>query len=210
MNMDIETWLAFVAASLVLTMTPGPSILLGVVHAMKYGASKTVVTALGDISANFLQMMLVAIGLGAVIASSESAFLVIKWFGIVTLIYMGIKMLLSKPLEINKVSEEAPVPMHRLFLSGFFVAAGNPKAIVFFTAFFPQFIDPTQPLLQQMAIMCPTMAILDFTWVMIYALSTKKFLGFMKTHPMVLNRVGGSALISASIFLMFSSRSSQV
>jgi len=208
--MNIETWLAFVAASLVLTMTPGPSILLGVVHAMKYGASKTAVTALGDISANFLQMMLVAIGLGAVIANSESAFLAIKWFGIATLIYMGIKMLLSKPPEINKVSAEEPIAKHKLFLSGFFVAAGNPKAIVFFTAFFPQFIDPNQPLLQQMAIMCPTMAILDFTWVMIYALSTKKFLGFMKTHPMVLNRAGGSALISASIFLMFSSRSSQV
>jgi len=207
--MDIETWLAFVAASLVLTMTPGPSILLGVVHAMKYGPSKTVITALGDISANFLQMMLVAIGLGAVIASSESAFLVIKWFGIATLIYMGIKMLLGKPPEINNVSEAAPVPKHKLFLSGFFVAAGNPKAIVFFTAFFPQFIDPSQPLFQQMAIMCPTMATLDFTWVMIYALSTKKFLGFMNTHPMVLNRVGGSALISASVFLMFSSRASQ-
>jgi len=207
--MDIETWLAFVAASLVLTMTPGPSILLGVVHAMKYGTSKTAVTALGDISANFLQMMLVAIGLGTVIASSESAFLVIKWFGIATLIYMGIKMFLGEPPKINKVSEEEAVPLHKLFLSGFFVAAGNPKAIVFFTAFFPQFIDPSQPLFQQMAIMCPTMAILDFSWVMIYALSTKKFLGFMNTHPMVLNRVGGSALIGASVFLMFSSRSSQ-
>jgi threonine/homoserine/homoserine lactone efflux protein len=207
--MDIEMWLAFVAASLVLTMTPGPSILLGVVHAMKYGASKTVVTALGDISANFLQMMLVAIGLGAVIASSESAFLVIKWFGIATLIYMGLKMLLGKPPQISNISEEESAPLHKLFLSGFFVAAGNPKAIVFFTAFFPQFIDPSQPLFQQMAIMCPTMALLDFSWVMIYALSTKKFLGFMNTHPMVLNRVGGSALISASVFLMFSSRSSQ-
>ena len=207
--MEIETWFAFVAASLVLTMTPGPSILLGVVHAMKYGASKTTVTALGDISANFLQMMLVAIGLGAVIASSESAFIAIKWFGIATLIYMGIKMLLSKPPEINHEREATPVALHKLFISGFFVAAGNPKAIVFFTAFFPQFIDPNQPLFQQMAIMCPTMALLDFTWVMIYALSTKKFLGFMRTHPMVLNRAGGSALISASVFLMFSSRFSQ-
>ena len=206
--MEFGTWLAFVAASLLLTMTPGPSILLGVVHAMKYGARKTVITALGDISANFLQMMIVAIGLGAIIASSELAFVIIKWFGIATLLYMGIKMLLSKPADINKVSVEEAVPWHKLYLSGFFVAAGNPKAIVFFTAFFPQFINPSEPLLQQMTIMCPTMAILDFSWVMFYALSTKKFLGFMKTHPMVLNRLGGSALVSASIFLMFSSRSS--
>ena len=206
--MNLETWLAFVAASLVLTMTPGPSIILGMVHAMKYGPRKTVITVLGDISANFLQMMLVAIGLGAVIASSESAFLIIKWFGIATLVYMGIKMILSKQYQIQAVDEEQAIAKHKLFLSGFMVAAGNPKAIVFFTAFFPQFIDPSQPLFAQMAILCPTMASLDFTLVMIYALSTKRFLGFMNSHPSFLNRVGGAALIGASLFLLFSQRAS--
>lgn len=206
--MNIETWLGFVVASLVLTMTPGPSILLGVVHSMKYGSRKTVATALGDISANFLQMILVAIGLGVVIASSELAFSIIKWFGVVTLLYMGIKMLFSKPQKNQSVSTQEVIPTHKLFVSGFLVAAGNPKAIVFFTAFFPQFIDPTQPLFQQMAVMCPTMAVLDFTWVMIYALSAKKFLGFMHDHPMYLNRVGGSALVAASGFLAFTNRSS--
>jgi len=207
--MNIETWLAFVAASLVLTMTPGPSILLGVVHSMKYGARKTVLTALGDISANFLQMLLVAIGLGVVIASSELAFTIIKWFGVVTLLYMGLKMVLSKSVQLQteEFSHDS-VPARKLFVSGFFVAAGNPKAIVFFTAFFPQFIDPAQPLFPQMAIMCPTMAVLDFTWVMLYALSAKKFLGFMKSHPMYLNQVGGSALVAASGFLAFSTRAS--
>lgn len=206
--MNIETWLGFVAASLILTMTPGPSILLGVVHSMKYGSRKTVATALGDISANFLQMILVAIGLGVIIASSELAFSIIKWFGVVTLLYMGIKMLFTKPQKNQSISTQEAIPTHNLFISGFLVAAGNPKAIVFFTAFFPQFIDPAQPLFQQMAIMCPTMAVLDFAWVMIYALSAKKFLGFMHDHPMYLNRVGGSALVAASGFLAFTNRSS--
>lgn len=206
--MNIETWLAFVVASLVLTMTPGPSILLGVVHSMKFGVKKTLVTALGDISANFLQMVLVAIGLGVVIASSAFAFMAIKWFGVATLLYMGLKMLFSTPLHIEHESQQPAIPNRKLFLSGFLVAAGNPKAIVFFTAFFPQFIDPTQPIFEQMAIMCPTMAVLDFTWVMIYALSAKKFLGVMQNHPMYLNRVGGSALVAASGFLATSSRTS--
>jgi len=207
--MNIETWLAFVAASLVLTMTPGPSILLGVVHSVKYGARKTVLTALGDISANFLQMLLVAIGLGVVIANSELAFTIIKWFGVVTLLYMGLKMVLSKPALLQTAElSQGSVPAHKLFASGFLVAAGNPKAIVFFTAFFPQFIDPAQPLFPQMAIMCPTMAVLDFTWVMLYALSAKKFLGFMKSRPMYLNQVGGSALVAASGILAFSTRAS--
>jgi len=207
--MNIETWLAFVAASLVLTMTPGPSILLGVVHSMKYGVRKTVLTALGDISANFLQMLLVAIGLGVVIASSELAFTIIKWFGVVTLLYMGLKMILSKPVQLRAEEfSQSSVPAYKLFFSGFLVAAGNPKAIVFFTAFFPQFIDLAQPLSQQMAIMCPTMAVLDFSWVMFYALSAKKFIGFMKNRPMYLNRVGGSTLIAASGFTALSSRAS--
>ncbi len=205
--MNIETWLAFVAASLILTMTPGPSILLGVVHSMKYGVKKTIATALGDIFANFLQMILVAIGLGVIIASSELAFTLIKWFGVITLLYMGLRMLLSRPPQIEPEASEKPIPSRTLFFSGFLVAAGNPKAIVFFTAFFPQFIDPTQPLFQQMAIMCPTMALLDFAWVMIYALSAKRFLGFMHNHPMYLNRIGGTALIAASGFLAFTNRS---
>ncbi|USD43381.1 LysE family translocator [Vibrio sp. SCSIO 43135] len=197
--MSIETWLAFVTASLILTMTPGPSILLGVVHSMQYGVRKTVFTALGDISANFIQMVIVAVGLGVVIATSEVAFNAIKWFGVVTLLYMGGKMLLQRPKPIQVVdSNGESVSPIRLYCSGFLVAAGNPKAIVFFSAFFPQFIDPTQPLLAQMLIMCPTMALLDFTWVMIYAFSARRFLGFMQSCPQLLNRAGGSALLVAA------------
>lgn len=205
--MQFDTWLAFVLASLILTMTPGPSILLGVVHSMKFGAKKAAITALGDISANFLQMVSVAVGLGVVIANSAFAFSVIKWFGVATLLYMGLQMLFSKPTEIQHESTTAVMPAHKLFLSGFLVAAGNPKAIVFFTAFFPQFIDPSQPLFQQILVMCSTMAILDFSWVMIYAVSAKRLVGFMRNHPAYLNRIGGSALMAASGFLALSSRS---
>lgn len=206
--MSLETWLAFVAASMLLTMTPGPSILLGVIHSMQYGAKKTLFTALGDISANFLQMLLVALGLGIIIASSQIAFTVIKWFGVIVLLYMGLKMFFSatKPLATHQQSSTQSSPI-KLYISGFLVAAGNPKAIVFFSAFFPQFIDPTQPLFTQMLIMCPTMAILDFSWVMLYALSANRCLGFMQQRPRFFNRIGGSALVSASAFLALSSRS---
>ena len=147
--MTLETWLTFVLASLILTMTPGPSILLGVVHSLNFGVKKTVFTALGDISANFLQMILVAIGLGVIISSSEIAFQLIKWFGVITLLYMGVKMIISKPTQIVHSDVTNTMSNKKMFLSGFFVAAGNPKALVFFTAFFPQFIDPTQSLLLQ-------------------------------------------------------------
>lgn len=207
--MEMETWLAFVLASLVLTMTPGPSILLGVVHSLNYGVRRTVITALGDITANFIQMLLVALGLGVVIASSELAFQLIKWFGVLTLIYLGLKMMLSPPAAVDYENPRPAVSSKKLFLSGFYAAAGNPKAIVFFSAFFPQFIDPSQPLFQQMAIMCPTMALLDFAWVMIYALSARKVLGFMRRRPRAVNAFGGSALLCASGVLALSERSSR-
>jgi len=202
--MTFETWLTFVIASLILTMTPGPSILLGVVHSLSFGIKKTIFTALGDISANFLQMVLVTIGLGVIIASSEMAFQTIKWFGVITLLYMGVKMLLSKPIKITPSTKDHHMSNKKMFLSGFLVAAGNPKALVFFTAFFPQFIDPTQSLFTQMAILCPTMAFLDFTWVMIYALSANKFLNQFQSNAHYINKVGGTVLVGASGFLALS------
>ena len=171
--MTLETWFTFVIASLILTVTPGPSILLGMVHSVNYGLRKTLFTALGDISANFIQMVLVAVGLGVIIANSEMAFQIIKWFGVVTLIYLGIKMILSKPITEIESTETDQRSNQTLFFSGFMVAAGNPKAIVFFSAFFPLFINPSEALLPQMLIMCPTMAALDFTMVMLYAYTAK-------------------------------------
>ncbi|WP_420549120.1 LysE family translocator [Curvivirga sp.] len=205
--MTIEVWISFVAASMVLTMTPGPSIFLGVVHSINFGPTKTIYTALGDISANFIQMILVAVGLGVVIANSEIAFEFIKWAGIVMLCYLGVKMLFfSKPVTPNYSESLSNVSAWRLYMSGFGVAISNPKAIVFFTAFFPQFIDPTAPLFQQMAWLTVTMAVLDFSWVMIYALLARKFLGFLQSHPLIFNRSAGIVLIMAAVFLWFTSQ----
>lgn len=204
--MELTTWIAFVVASLILTVTPGPSILLGVVHSLKYGVKPTIATALGDISANFIQMIIVAVGLGAIVAASESAFLIIKWFGVVVLAYMGLKMLFSSTKLEQANSTEAIPSARSRYLSGFMVAAGNPKAIIFFTALFPQFIDPAKPLLMQMAIMCPTMALMDFTLVILYAMGARRFLGFIQRKPRMLNQTGGTALILASGYLSTTNR----
>ncbi|WP_420411728.1 LysE family translocator [Roseibium sp.] len=196
--MPLETWLAFVAASLILTMTPGPSILLGMVHALRFGTRRTLFTALGDISANMIQMLLVAIGLGVIVANSALAFQVIKWAGVAVLIYMAVKMWRSAPsLPVPGAPEPSAHPA-RLYASGFAVAFGNPKALVFFTAFFPQFIDPSAPFAPQLSIMCPTMAALDFSFVMIYAVGAKQLLGFLRQHPKLLNHAGGGTLMAAA------------
>ena len=113
--MTLDVWIAFVFASLVLTMTPGPSIRIAMVHSMKFGARKTLATACGDISANFLQMLLVALGLGAVIAASAAAFQAIKWFGVIALLFMGIRLVLPQkqhkiPQQPNANIEQSSTP----------------------------------------------------------------------------------------------------
>jgi len=204
--MQLDTFLAYVIACLVLTATPGPSIFLGVIHSINYGVKRTVFTALGDISANFIQMILVSIGLGVIIANSAIAFDVIKWIGAATLFYMGIKMLLSSSKQLKKKSDIKPLSNLKLYTSGFMVAAGNPKAIVFFTAFFPQFIDTSQPVFPQLAIMCPTMALLDFTLVMLYAFSANKVLKADGKKLNRVNRVSGGILVAASGALALTER----
>lgn len=196
--MSLETWLAFVAASLVLTMTPGPSILLGMVHALRFGTRRTLYTAAGDISANMIQMLLVAAGLGIIVANSAVAFQAIKWAGVVVLIYMAYKMWRSAPVLPDAATPDRSSHPARLYASGFAVAFGNPKALVFFTAFFPQFIDPAAPFMPQLSIMCPTMALLDFSFVMLYAAGAKQCLGFLRQHPRLLNRAAGGTLMTAA------------
>jgi homoserine/homoserine lactone efflux protein len=205
--MDINVWFTYVLACMILTMTPGPSILLGVVHSLNYGTKNTIFTALGDISANFIQMLLVAVGLGVIISTSEIAFQVIKWFGVITLLYMGIKMIKSKPKKIEKDGKViVNVSRKKLYMKGFLVAAGNPKAIVFFTAFFPQFIDLDKSLFSQMAIMCPTMALMDFSFVMFYAFSATRFFNKFEKNIANINKFGGGALVGASGFLALTSK----
>lgn len=199
--MNFETWLTFVAASLLLTMTPGPSIILGMVHSLHFGIGKTFFTALGDISANMVQMLVVAAGLGVVLAQSALAFSVIKWTGVAVLLFMGWRAWCA-PVSIEAPSAARTRDSRRqLFLSGFLVAVSNPKALVFFTAFFPQFIDPARRLDMQLLVMCPTMAALDFLFVMLYAAGANGMLGFLRQRPLLLNRLSGSVLMSAAAFL---------
>jgi len=201
--MDLHVWLAYVVACLALTMTPGPSVLLGMVHSLSYGSRYTLYTAFGDISANLIQMVLVGLGLGVVVSASDKAFTTIKWVGVATLLYLGLKTFFSgRPASrgVDGLAGPAPSP-RRLYAQGFMVAAGNPKAIVFFTAFFPQFINPAHRVLPQLAIMCPTMSAMDFFWVMAYSLSARRAASVIVRHPMMVNRIGGTVLVGASLIL---------
>ena len=206
--MSFEIWLSFTLLVFLLVLTPGPSILIGMSHALRYGARPTLMTALGDVTANMIQMVIAAVGVGAVLATSVTAFAIVKWCGVGFLLVIGLLSFFRKPTEIriktgietnNQTCFESANAL-RLFREGFLVAAGNPKAIAFFGALFPQFVDPAQPLAPQLLILGATFVFLDYSFVMIYAVGAARVMPWLvkRGGNNVVARLSGGVLIVAA------------
>ncbi|NIY75819.1 LysE family translocator [Thalassospira sp. HF15] len=206
--MSFEIWLSFTLLVFLLVLTPGPSILIGMSHALRYGARPTLMTALGDVTANMIQMLIAALGVGAVLATSATAFAMVKWCGVGFLLVIGLMSFFRKPTEISiKTGFETNIQARfeaasswRLFREGFLVAAGNPKAIAFFGALFPQFVDPAQPLALQLMILGATFVFLDYSFVMIYAMGAARVMPWLvrRGGNNVIARLSGGVLIVAA------------
>lgn len=201
--MTIETWGLYVTTVLVLMSTPGPSQLLMLSNSIKNGFRRSVFTALGDLSANFLQMLAAGLGLAVLLASSLYALTVIKWLGVAYLVWLGWQMIrkaggsdLEGEALLNKVS------LGSLWLQGFTTSAANPKAVVFFAALFPQFISAEAPFWPQFAILSATYIAIDACFLSAYGLSAswvaKKFRGNARAW---VERLGGGFIIGAAVLL---------
>lgn len=129
--MTLSTWLLYVLAVLVLTATPGPSVLMCVSISVNLGPRKAAITSLGSTSAIVGIMLLSVLGLGAVLATSEWLFSVLKWLGAAYLAYLGIAALLSPASEISVSGGAETASTRRLYAQGFLVGASNPKALLF-------------------------------------------------------------------------------
>ena len=143
--MAIEQLLLFIAAGLLLNLTPGPDVLYIVTHALRQGARAGSVAALGITAGCFVHIFAAAVGVSALMAASATAFTVLKWMGAAYLVYVGLRMLLSRApsgMVLDGASAAAAVPLKTIFLRGFWTNALNPKVALFFLAFLPQFIGP--------------------------------------------------------------------
>ncbi|MDP2504217.1 LysE family translocator [Oceanobacter sp. 3_MG-2023] len=211
--MNIETWFYYSLAVLILTASPGPSVLLCMTKAVTEGFRNSMFTALGSLTAIVSIMTLSFSGLGVVIATSEVAFNIIKWSGAIYLIYLGYKSFASKQ-ETYKISEQektmSVVTKKSLYVGGFIVGASNPKAIVFFTALFPQFINTSESLLIQYWVFAITFAVMEISWLTIYSyLGAKSSNWLLKEgRAKYFNRITGGVFISAGVFLSTSSKAS--
>ncbi|MCG8686577.1 MAG: LysE family translocator [Desulfobacterales bacterium] len=196
----------------VASIIPGPSMLLALTHGMRYGAVHTMASALGNVAVTLVQALVSIVGLGTILLASESVFLVIKWAGAVYLVYMGWSVLTSSALYVGKTTgQEAScnIPsFKKRFFQAAAVTAGNPKAIVFFTAVFPQFITPGSGYLIQGSMLLMILALIAFACFMLYALGGEKIVAVfsgVRTGQWI-KRVIGTSFIGAGIGLAFSRR----
>ena len=196
--MTFESWAAFTAASAVLLIIPGPTVLLVVSYALGQGwrtvLPMTVGVALGDFTAMTLSML----GLGALLAASATLFTILKWVGAAYLVYLGIKL-----WRAGGTLEAAPrtdaVSAARMLGHAWLVTALNPKSITFFVAFLPAFLDPQADFVTQMIVFETTFLLLAFGNAFGYALVATRARGFVANPRAigVVNKVGGGLLIGA-------------
>ena len=200
--MQLHTWLAFFAASWIISLSPGAGAISCMSAGMRYGYRKGLWNIFGLQAGILLLVVIVAMGLGAVLATSALAFNIIKWFGVAYLVWLGIQQWRAeaKPLEVGE--EKAHTP-RQLFMQGFLVNASNPKGIIFMLAVLPQFIDPHAPQFAQYAICTGTLFFTDAVVMSGYTLLAARVLSALRepVHIRWLNRSFGGLFVGAGLLL---------
>ena len=198
MNLDI--WLVFVLTETALCLTPGPAVLFVLSQGLTRGAAASLWSSLGILSGNTLYFLLSATGLGAILIASHSLFFTIKWIGAAYLVWLGLRTFFGRSSAFAVPVADAPgSSARRLFTNGFVVQVSNPKALVFFTALLPQFVDPAHSLATQVAILAATSVAIEFAVLAGYGGLAGR-LSRIATRPRFAtftNRVAGTMLITA-------------
>ncbi len=206
--MPLSTWLLYVAAVLVLTITPGPSVLMCISTSVNLGFKRAMLAALGSTTAIVGIMTLSALGLGTALAASETLFTAIKWTGAAYLAYLGITSLLSAARDIQVSGAVQATSLRRIFLQGFLVGASNPKALLFFGALFPQFINADVPQAPQFLVLGATFVAFELFWLTVYALSASRAKRWLQQprRARLFNRATGGVFLVAAALLATSKR----
>ncbi len=197
--MTFETWLAFAVASFVIVTIPGPTVLMIVSYALGHGKRAAYAIVAGVALGDFTAMTASMLGLGALLATSAEIFTVVKWIGAAYLIYLGVKLWRAPVSSGAEITAPVEWTRWRVFVNAYVAATLNPKGIVFYVAFFPQFIDTTQSMTGQMAILVPTFVFFGTTNALFYALLASWAKNLIR-KPAVqrgVNRTGGGLLIAA-------------
>lgn len=207
--MTWEQWLIFLPAAFALNVFPGPNNLLSLSNGARFGLGIAFWAGFGRLPAFAAMVVLTALGLGALLAASETAFLILKWAGALYLLYLGIAMMMARATpETEPGAHARDRSLATLMRREFLVASSNPKAIAIFTAFLPQFIQPGDAVWLQLFLMGAAFIVMEIAAMAIYALAGWRLRGLAQSERGLvwINRGSGGALIAAGIALLFSRR----
>ena len=191
----------FLQIILFLFITPGTPRIVIISYSMNYGIQKCVWTALGDISANFIQGTLVIFFLGSFFSNNPNFLNILKWIGIIYLIYLAYDLYKNKPKEINS-HDYSEKSVFSFFKDGFLVAGTSPKAWMFFPLIFPQFIDFSSNYVVQFFILIATYMVLDFVSLIGYAVLANKLIVWIKANPKVINTLSACVLLIIALIII--------
>jgi len=169
---------------------------------MNYGVQKCIWTALGDITANFIQATLVIFVIGSFFVDNPNFLNIFKWVGVTYILYLAYDLYKSKPKDVSSdnISSKS---LFSFFKDGFLVAGTSPKAWMFFPLIFPQFIDFNANYIVQFFILITTYVVLDFLSLIAYAVLARKLIVWIKANPKVINTISACVLIIIAIIISF-------
>ena len=201
--MNLDTWVFYVLTVLVLMSTPGPSHLLMLSNSAAFGFRNSTATAFGDLSANALQMLAAALGLGVIISSWDAALSLVKWCGVAYLVWIAAGMIRNaRPIDVGGEAATRKVSIKSLYLQGFITSASNPKAIFFFSALFPQFISYDGNLWTQFTALSMTYIAIDGFFLALYGIGAHWIVLRLKRESTIwVGRAGGGLMLVAAILL---------
>ncbi|WP_169568553.1 LysE family translocator [Sneathiella limimaris] len=208
--MSLELWIAFVAASAALLALPGPTVILITSYAMNQGRRTGLATIPGVALGDFVAMTTSLLGAGAVLAASATLFTALKLVGAAYLVWLGFKLWKSRP-ELGEItSTGSSQSLGKMFWNAFIVTALNPKGIVFFVAFIPQFIDPAEPAFIQFVILEATFVTMAAINIALWVFLTDRFRAKFQNPRLLnsLNKTGASFLMGAGVFTALVGRNS--
>ena len=193
-------YLLFLQIVFFLCITPGTPRVVIVTYAINYGLRRSVITAFGDISANTIQMIIIAFGIGAIIVANPEILNYVKWIGIVYLLYLAFDLRRSSK-NINFKQNLSSKSNLSLYRDGFMVAFFSPKAWVFFGAMFPQFLSLDGDFKIQLLILIISYVVIDFSTLILYGFVAKKIVVWLKANPKTINTISACALIVIAVII---------
>ena len=205
--MALHLWLTFSLAYLLTSLTPGPNVLLTVRNALRHGPSGMGMTLIGNLLAQLLVISAVALGVGAMLVSLPSAFLVLKVIGAGYLIYLGLRQLFARtaaPAANPDVATRPAQAQWKIGAEAFLVSASNPKTLIFFCAFLPQFLEQGRPIVEQFGVMYLTISAIVFAVHSFYCYTAYRFSKRLKASRLValFKRATGALFIGLGVRLL--------